>query len=83
MKRFERVDATTYDNDGAEVRVTGTFWKGLKGSRDAWGARMEPDDEDTIEVEQAFDEHGEELELTDELRERAEEALWDSVCYYG
>lgn len=59
--------------------VTGEYIEPSRGRRDEYGAPLEPDTPSCMAVHSVFDEEGEEVELTDDLREKAEEALWCEV----
>jgi len=72
------IKATIYDEGDKEISVIGEYTPSIKGSKDAHGQQMEPDDEAEIEILSAKDENGDEVELSDKQEEKAKEALWDA-----
>ena len=55
---------TVYNDNDEEIHVTVEFVPGEKGSRDYWGAPLEPDIPDSFEILEALDIHGDPVELT-------------------
>lgn len=61
---------TIYDDNDKAITVDIAYSKGMPGRRE-FGAPIEPDDPDEIEIVGAWDEDGAEVELTDEQEEDA------------
>lgn len=67
--------ATIYEDDDP-IELEGNFWAGMRGSRDIYGAPLEPDDPDEMELVRAT-KNGVAIELSQEQEERAYKALWE------
>lgn len=61
---------TIHDGKDNAITVDIAFYKGMPGRRE-FGAPIEPDDDDEIEIIEAWDENGIAVELTDEQEEMA------------
>jgi hypothetical protein len=72
----EQVTATIYIGD-EPVQVEGVFWPAGPGSRDEYGAPIEPDYEEEIEVISATL-NGDEIELTEDQQAEAMQAIADT-----
>ena len=74
-----KLTAVIYDDNDAEIRVQGEHSPGSRGSRDKYGAPLEPDTFAEIEVTGAWDDRGDEYILNADEEEEAVEALWERV----
>ena len=70
------IKATIYDEDTSIV-VTGELSPASRGKRDKYGVQMEPDEEASITILDAVDEHGTSRILEEKESDRAKEALWE------
>ena len=61
---------TIHDDNDKDITVDIAYSKGMPGRRE-FGAPIEPDDDDEIEIIGAWDEDGSQVELTDEQEEMA------------
>ena len=68
---------TTIQNEGQTITVVGYYSPPYKGARDEYGAPMEPDDDESIEIIFASDETGDEIELTPDQEGEALANLWE------
>ena len=68
---------TTIQNEGQTITVVGYYPPPYKGARDEYGAPMEPDDDESIEIIFASDETGDEIELTPDQEGEALANLWE------
>lgn len=78
-----KLNATIYDENDRPIKVGGFFIPGYRGSRDKYGAPLEPDVDDEIVDVEAWDEHGEEYFLEGDELGRAMDELWDQVEFEG
>ena len=67
-----------YTDDDKPINVTCVLIKGKPGIRDIYGCQETPDDDDEMEIIEAWTKDGE-VELTEEQREWATEVFWDEI----
>jgi hypothetical protein len=67
-----------YTDDHKPINVTCVLIKGKPGIRDIYGCQETPDDEDEMEIIEAWTEDGE-IELTDKQKDWATEVFWDRL----
>ena len=65
------LETVIYDENDNEITVKAFVIQGERGMRDSFGQLETPDDEDEIEIEAAFDDDDNEVELTDAQQEEA------------
>ena len=65
------LETVIYDENDNEITVKAFVIQGDRGMRDSFGQLETPDDEDEIEIEAAFDDDDNEVELTDAQQEEA------------
>jgi hypothetical protein len=71
---------TIYDESDTAINVTGEYTPPRRGARDEYGAPMEPDEEDSMEILDAVDQDGTSRNLTPDESRRAMDALRESVA---
>ena len=70
---------TIYDDSDTSIDVTGEYTPPCKGSRNEYGALMEPDYDDFMEILDAVDQDGTSRNLSSSEKSRAMDYLWESV----
>jgi hypothetical protein len=65
--------ATIYSDDDQEIQLAGNYIPARRGSRDPYGAPMEPDEDGEMQLIAAS------RELTPAEIDRAKEALWQEL----
>ena len=71
------LETIIYRDDDSAISVSALFIPGMLARRDEYGAPESPDDDPDIEIVNAYDEDGHEVELTDDEEAEAMEQLWD------
>ena len=77
MSRIQEVE-TTILRDDMTIYIDGVYIPGLPARRDEYGAPESPDDDPEVEIKQATDEDGGDVELTDEETEEAKENIFNN-----
>ena len=71
------LETVIYDENDNEITVKAFVIQGQRGMHDSFGQQETPDDEDEIEIEAAFDDDDNEVELTDAQQEEAINNLYN------
>ena len=70
---------TIIGDDDAVIEVSGTYYPGCAGSRDEYGAPLEPDDDEEVEILDAVDEFGNTRNLSSAEERAATEAIFEAI----
>lgn len=75
----KEIKVMIFGDSDEEISVTAEFIPGCKGIRDAYGQKIEPDEDDSISILDALDQDGTSRNLSNTETQRAEDAIWDKI----
>jgi hypothetical protein len=74
------ITTTIYDDDDQPIEITAEYSQPCRGSRDKYGAQMEPDTESDIVILESLDANGDSITLTKRQEARASDKLWEVIA---